>query len=347
MRYQGTFGIQYAIHFPVWRDLKTPDLLRLAETTAAGDLQYLWFDDGLDARHTLCAMAAMAARVPFGYGTLVTFPWAENPLDIAAALGTIAELLPPNRELMLGISTGGTAGRYVERIKPVRMVRETIDFCRQILAGEEVALADYPGLVSYFHLKETATVRFPFDLAGRVSFWIPPGGPMMLKATAELADGIALGGGTRLGVAAMTDGTLDRDLEEAERLRRKAGNPRPLRRLLNLEMSLGRDRKEALWRANMHAMTASKRSQSYAARLLQKPGQAEPAFSEEDLEAMFLVGTPDEVGERLLESMEVAERLGCEHILLGVPAGPRPLETAELAGQVLVPMARQRMAERT
>jgi hypothetical protein len=59
---------------------------------------------------------------------------------------------------------------------------------------------------------------------------------------------------------------------------------------------------------------------------------------------MFLIGTPEEVGERLLQCMEHAERLGCEHISLGVPTGPVPMEAVQLAGQVLVPLVKSRQA---
>lgn len=346
MSFRGTFGIQYAIHYPVWRDLSMPELLRLAEITAAGELEYLWLDDAFDGRQTLCTLAAMAARVPSGYGTMVKSPWGQNPLDLAGALGAIAELMPEGRDLRIGMSTGRSAGRFVDRPRPVRMVREAIELCRRLLDGEEVALREFPAMVAYFHLREDVSMQLPYAVPGRVSFWIPPAGPQMMRATADLADGVVVEIGTRHGFRALGDGTVAREFEEVEQLRRERGNPRPLRRLLQVEMSLGRNRQEALERAHLHASAAARRGPHHdAAKLGLSSGQGEPTFSESDLEAMFLVGTPDDVGERLLACMDAAEELGCEHIMLAVPAGPQPMEVAELAGQVLVPLVQGRSAE--
>jgi alkanesulfonate monooxygenase SsuD/methylene tetrahydromethanopterin reductase-like flavin-dependent oxidoreductase (luciferase family) len=333
MSYRGTFGVQFLPHHPVWSRFTSPELLRIAETAAAGDLQYIWFSSRFLARDTLTLMAASAARFPLGLGTMVHTPWGQNPLQLASSLGTIAELLPDNREVLFGLGSGISQARWVDRPTPVKFVRETFEMCRRLLAGEEVPFSEYPLVSDYFHLKESGQMSIQFTRPEAVSFWFAPQGPLGNNLAAEVADGIFVEAGTRLGLRALRDGTLESTIQEIERLRTEAGNTRPLRRILALEMSLSRDRDAAFNRARMHGLVAAGRRTV--------AGEPRSELTNEALSKMFLVGTPEQVGEKLSECMEDAERLGCEHILLGAPTGPDPVEAVELAGQVLVPLVKR------
>jgi alkanesulfonate monooxygenase SsuD/methylene tetrahydromethanopterin reductase-like flavin-dependent oxidoreductase (luciferase family) len=335
MSYQGTFGVQFLPHHAVWNRLTSTDFLRLAETAAAGDLQCIWFSSRFLSREPLILMAAIAARFPLSLGTMVHTPWGANPLQLASSLGTIAELLPQNRELLFGLGSGVSQARWVERPKPARFVRETFSMSRRLLAGAEVPFSEYPLVTDYFHLKGSGQLSVQFSHAERVSFWFAPQGPLGNKLAAEVADGIFVEAGTRLGLRALRDGTLERDIQEIERLRTEAGITRPLRRIMALCMSLSRDSQAAYNRARMHAVEAASR-QAFA-------GPRDAELTDEALSEMFLVGTPDDVGEQLIECMQDAERFGCEHIALGVPTGPDPLEAVELAGQVVVPLVKNRL----
>jgi alkanesulfonate monooxygenase SsuD/methylene tetrahydromethanopterin reductase-like flavin-dependent oxidoreductase (luciferase family) len=334
MTFQGTFGVHFLPHHAIWDQVTSRELVRIAEQAAAGDVQYVWFSSRFLARDTLTLMGALAAQVPIGLGTRVHHPWGSNPLELASSLATIAELLPINREVLFGIAGGATQSRWVERPRPVRFVRETIGMCRALLAGEEVAVSKYPLVTEYFHLKGTAQMTVQFTRPDAVSFWFPPQGPLGFKLAAELADGIFVSAGTRLGLRALRDGRLEHDVEKLERLRRAAGNPRPLRRILSLEMSLSRDREAAFRRARMHALVASGR---------QRPADApELDLTDRGLAEVFLVGTPEDVAEQLMACMEDAERFNCEQIALGVPTGPDPMEAVELTAHVLVPLVKAR-----
>lgn len=334
MSYQGTFGVQFLPYYGAWNEVASPELLRIAETAAAGDLQYIWFATRFLARDAMTLMAMVAAHVPLGLGTLVESPWGQNPLKLASSLGTIAEMVPQDREVLFGLGTGNTQARWVDRPRPVRFVRETIEICRRLLAGEEVSSAEYPLVSDYFHLKAAGRLSVRFTRPEAVSFWFCPQGPLGFRLAAEAADGIFMEAGALLGLRSLRDGRLDREAETMDKLRIEAGNARPLRRILSLEMSLSRDREAAfrcarsfaLWPRNGHG---------------QQAGQS-LGYTDQELAEMFLVGTPEEVAERLSACMEDAERLGCEHIVLGVPTGPDPAEAVELAGQVVVPLARAR-----
>jgi alkanesulfonate monooxygenase SsuD/methylene tetrahydromethanopterin reductase-like flavin-dependent oxidoreductase (luciferase family) len=336
MTYIGTFGVQFLPHHAGWDQLPSRDFLRLAEAAAAGDLQHIWFSSRFVSRDTLTLMAAIAARFPLNLGTMVHTPWGANPLQLASSLGTLAELLPADREVLFGLGSGITQARWVERPKPAKFVRETFEVCRKLLAHEEVQFSDYPLVADYFHLKARAQMSVQFSRPQAVSFWFAPQGPLGNKLAAEVADGIFVEAGTRLGLRALYDGTLDRDIQEIERLRAAAGNTRPLRRILALSMSLSRDRDAAFKRARMHALEAASRPAFAAA--------PDRELSDKVLLEMFLVGTPEEVGEQLSECLRGAERFGCEHVVLGVPTGPNPMEAVELAGQTLVPLVKSRSA---
>ena len=149
MAYQGTFGIHFAIHQPRWVDHTASELLALAERAASSGFSHIWINDNFKARHTYSLLAAIAARVSCGLGTLVTYPYARNPLDMAGAFGTLAELLD-GKELTVGISSGSWAiqGALVEQPSPTQSVREAIELSRCLLAGEEVRFHDYPTLAA-------------------------------------------------------------------------------------------------------------------------------------------------------------------------------------------------------
>jgi 5,10-methylenetetrahydromethanopterin reductase len=332
MTYQGTFGVQFLPHHPVWNRLTSLELLRIAEVAAAGDLQHIWFSSRFLSRDTLTLMAATAARVGLNLGTMVHTPWGANPLQLASSLGTIAELLPPDREVLFGLGSGVSQARWVERPKPARFVRQVFVMCRKLLSGEAVQFSDYRLVQDYFHLTGSGQMSVQFSRPEAVSFWFAAQGPLGNRLAAELADGIFLEAGTRLGLRALRDGTLERDLQEIERMRIAAGNGQPLRRILALCMSLSRDRDAAFQRARGHALEAASRAAFAAA--------PDRELTDQALLEMFLVGTAEEVGEQLLRCMEDAERFGCEHIALGVPTGPDPMEAVELAGQVLVPLVK-------
>src|SRR5438105_2112964 len=121
MAYRGTFGIHFAIHQPGYVDHSASDLLALVERAVAAGFEHVWINDNFKARHTYSLLAAIASRAPCGLGTLVTYPYARNPMDMATAFGTIAELLS-GRELTVGISTGAWAiqGALVEQPSPTQ-----------------------------------------------------------------------------------------------------------------------------------------------------------------------------------------------------------------------------------
>src|SRR5579884_4176063 len=150
MAYQGKFGIHFAIHQPGWVDHSAAELVSFAEAARSKGFDHVWIIDNFKARHTYSLLAAIASRIECGLGTLVTYPYARNPMDMATAFGTIAELMRGG-ELTVGISTGAWAiqGALVDQPSPTQCVREAIELSRRLLAGDDVDFHRYPILASY------------------------------------------------------------------------------------------------------------------------------------------------------------------------------------------------------
>jgi 5,10-methylenetetrahydromethanopterin reductase len=349
MAYQGKFGIHFAIHQPSWVDQSASDLLQLAEVAAARGFEHVWINDNFKARHTYSLLAAIASQVPCALGTLVTYPYARNPMDMATAFGTIGELLN-GRELTIGISTGAWAiqGSLVDQPSPTESVRESIALIRQLLAGEEVRFRDFPILSTYFHIKDQAKFKLRFRPDCRISFWIPPKGPRMLRLASELCDGVLFNTYTQYAALPfMRDGTLERTILEMEGARRLAGNKRPLRRIFKLDVSLDNDGDQARrFAQNFVSFNAADDAEHYRKMGLPSSqldslrsryqvgadiSDAATLVGTELVNWVVLAGTPEEVVDRFVEYVECADRLDFEQVILAVPLGPDPRKAVELA----------------
>jgi alkanesulfonate monooxygenase SsuD/methylene tetrahydromethanopterin reductase-like flavin-dependent oxidoreductase (luciferase family) len=349
MAYTGTFGIHFPIHQPGWVDLAAPAYVGLAGQAQAAGFETVWVNDNFKARHTFGLLAAIAARHEVGLGTLVTYPYARNPMDLATALGTVAELSGA-REVRVGISTGARAiqGPLVDRPSRETAVREAIDIARRLFAGEDVAFRDYPVLSAYYHIKPAAHLRIQFRPARPLSFWIPPKGPRMLRLAAEHADGVIFNTYTQYAARPfLRDGTLERTVEEMERLRRAAGNSAPLRKIFKLDMSLAADRTAARrFARNFVSFNAAGDADRYiglglaaepllALRDRYRAGasieQCADLVPDELLDWVTLAGAPDDVADGFAEYLDAAARLDFEQVIVAVPVGPDPVEAIELA----------------
>jgi alkanesulfonate monooxygenase SsuD/methylene tetrahydromethanopterin reductase-like flavin-dependent oxidoreductase (luciferase family) len=355
MAYTGTFGMHFPIHQPGWVDLSAPAYVDLAGQAEAAGFETVWVNDNFKARHTFSLLAAIAARHEVGLGTLVTYPYARNPMDLATALGTVAEL-SGTREVRVGISTGARAiqGPLVDRPSRETAVREAMDIGRRLFAGEDVAFRDFPVLSTYYHIKPAAHLRIQFRPARPLSFWIPPKGPRMLRLAAEHADGVIFNTYTQYAARPfLRDGTLERTVEEMERVRRSAGNTTPLRKIFKLDMSLAADRTAARrFARNFVSFNAAGDADRYIGvgfaaeplltlRERYRAGasieECAELVSDELLDWITLAGAPDDVAEGFAEYLAVAERLDFEQVIVAVPVGPDPAEAIELARTKLLP----------
>ena len=174
-------------------------------------------------------------------------PWGRNPIELVSALVAISEMLGPQRELRYAIGSGVTHARWVDRPKPLRAVRETMVILRALLAGECVTFDRFPVLRDYFHLHGQAELSVSPARRDAVSLWFAlTGGPLGDALAAEVADGVVIDAGTVMGIGPLTDGRSADYAASIDHRREAIGRLPPLRRILNLCMSLSDDRRSAL-----------------------------------------------------------------------------------------------------
>jgi alkanesulfonate monooxygenase SsuD/methylene tetrahydromethanopterin reductase-like flavin-dependent oxidoreductase (luciferase family) len=334
------------------------DLLRLAGAASDAGFRTVWVNDSFEARQTYSLLGAIAARSSTDLGTLVTYPFARNPIDFSTTLGTIGELMG-GQEFRMAMSTGAPTqqGLYVERPIPTQMVEETILLARRLLAGDDIRLGDYPALAAYYHLKADARFRMSLEGGHKVSFWIPPHGPRMLELTARICDGVILDTVNQYAsLPSIRNGTLARTLADMDRMRAEAGNTTPLRRILKVGMSIAEDRDEArAFARNFVSFQVAGHIDRY--RELGFPSDQLDALEKhyreggsiagaaqyvgpELIDQVVLAGSPADVAERFTEYVSYADELGIEEVIIGVPVGPDPFKAIELATQELLPKTR-------
>jgi alkanesulfonate monooxygenase SsuD/methylene tetrahydromethanopterin reductase-like flavin-dependent oxidoreductase (luciferase family) len=354
MAYQGSFAIHFAIHQPGYVDQSALELVSLAEAASAAGFERIWINDNFKARHTFSLLSAIASRIRCAVGTLVTYPYARNPMDLATAFGTIGELLD-GRELAVGVSTGAWAiqGAIVEQPSPTQCVQETIALARELLAGHNVDFSRYPILKKYYHIKDNARFQLAFRPQRPVSFWIPPKGPRMLRLAAELCDGVLFNTYTRFAaLPLMRNGTLERTIGEMEQWRIAAGNKTPLRRIFKLDVSIDEDGDAARHFAkNFVSFNAADDAEHYRALGLPADqldalrtrygggaqiAEAAPLVGRELIDWVVLAGTPADVIDRFAEYVDCADRLGFEQVTFAVPLGPNPRKAIELISKDVI-----------
>jgi alkanesulfonate monooxygenase SsuD/methylene tetrahydromethanopterin reductase-like flavin-dependent oxidoreductase (luciferase family) len=184
-------GLQ--LHLPSYRDVSLQHLLDLSQRSRSAGIDQLWVTDNLQSRNTFVVLTAIASRVPVRLGTAVIVQYFRSPLDLADAVGAIAELMD-GRELSLGISRGNpnTPG-LVRSVKPVTFLRETAVSLRRLLDCETVQFRDYPVVAEYFNLQPEREFRLNFQPGDSVKLYCGGNAPLSLKVGGQTMAGIVFG----------------------------------------------------------------------------------------------------------------------------------------------------------
>jgi alkanesulfonate monooxygenase SsuD/methylene tetrahydromethanopterin reductase-like flavin-dependent oxidoreductase (luciferase family) len=184
-------GLQ--LHLPSYRHVSLNHLLELSQRSHAAGIDQLWVTDNLQSRNAFVVLTALASRLPVRLGTAVIVQYFRSPLDLADAVGAIAELMD-GRELSLGISRGNpnTPG-LIRSVKPVTFLRETALALRRLLDCETVQFRDYPVLAEYFNLQPERPFRLNFQPGGAIRLYGGGNAPLSLRVGGETMSGIVFG----------------------------------------------------------------------------------------------------------------------------------------------------------
>jgi alkanesulfonate monooxygenase SsuD/methylene tetrahydromethanopterin reductase-like flavin-dependent oxidoreductase (luciferase family) len=170
--------------------------LVLAQINAAGlarhaedrGFTHWWVGEGqmlFSEPYSYMALCATLTRsITLGIG--VTNPLTRIPPVTANAVATINALAPGR--VILGLGTGNNAMRAMG-MRPARLaeLREAMQVCRKLLAGEQV---DY----TFDGRTRPIAMLDPqggwYNIADRIPLYVAAGGPQALELAGELADGV-------------------------------------------------------------------------------------------------------------------------------------------------------------
>ena len=140
-----------------------------------------------EATVPMAAFLAQTARIKVGAG--VVNNWTRNPALLASTFSTLDDLAPGRVILGIGAWWDPLAAKVgIERSRPLRAIRETVEAVRALLADETVTYhGDFVHLdgveLDYVHQE-----RRPKD----VPIYIGATGMKMMELTGEIADGVLL-----------------------------------------------------------------------------------------------------------------------------------------------------------
>ena len=130
--------------------------------------------------YVMMAIAALNTR-RIHIGQMVTLPFTRHPSVTANATATVNEL--SGGRVFLGMGAGGSAMFSMGmKPRPLKDVRETVEFIRKYIKGEE---AEFKGARMH---SEWVRQSMPIYMAAS--------SPRNLQMAGELADGVIFGGGT-------------------------------------------------------------------------------------------------------------------------------------------------------
>jgi 5,10-methylenetetrahydromethanopterin reductase len=166
------------------------DGMRYAQACERAGFAAVWQAESRLVREATVPMAAfLAATERIKVGSGVVNNWTRNPALLASTFATLDDLAPGRVILGIGSWWDPLAARVgIDRSRPLKAMRETIEAVRALLADERVT---YDG--DFVHLDDVELdyvhqERGPKD----VPIYIGATGMQMMALTGEIADGVLL-----------------------------------------------------------------------------------------------------------------------------------------------------------
>ncbi|WP_327365649.1 LLM class flavin-dependent oxidoreductase [Streptomyces sp. NBC_01217] len=330
-----------------------------ASAVLAKAFDVVWVPDQMLARNAHVLLSAVAATGNIGVASGITFPVSRNPIDMASAMATIGELVPPDRPVLMGVGAGGSlVSSLFSKRDATELLRQSVTLVRRLWAGEAVPLADFPLLTERLNARDGATARLTYPVTREIPVLVAVGGPRTLRLAHDVADGLLCTSTyPPLSYAALRSGDGAPVREISALAARRAREGRPLRLVYGLNCCVSADRGAARTFARRQAALAvgnpALRSKLADAGLDAESADAVRAAFEEGLgvegagrrlsdsllDGLIVSGTPDDCVERLAQLIPVARSAGFEEFYLGAPLGPDIEEASRLlVGSVVPPL---------
>jgi 5,10-methylenetetrahydromethanopterin reductase len=135
----------------------------------------------------MAAFAASTERLIVGSGVVNT--WTRNVALLASTFVTLDDLAPGRIVLGIGAWWDPLARKVgIDRTRPLRCMRETVEACRRLFMLEEVTMHG-----EFVHLDGVRIDVVHGDTSPRnIPIYIGATGPRMLELSGEIADGVVL-----------------------------------------------------------------------------------------------------------------------------------------------------------
>ncbi len=159
---------------------KMLERVKLAETSG---YDTVWLADERFYREVYSCLTVFAhhtSRVKIG--PCVTDPFARHPALTAMAIATLDEISKQRAILGIGAGISGFAELGIERKKPARAIRESIELIRMLLRGEKVT---YKGEVIQF---TEGKLSFA-PVRAEIPVYVASNGPLGQRTAGAVADG--------------------------------------------------------------------------------------------------------------------------------------------------------------
>ena len=239
--YRGEVGLQFTTHLA--KRYSVPQWVELAEYAQRNNFSQLWVNDNLGHRNIFVLLTAIAAKVPIKLGSAILVPYFRNPIDTADAFASLSELMG-GREISVGIARGdyAQAGNQIHMVKPIGMVKETVECLKSLLRGDTVHYADYPVLSEFFNLRSRSGIQLGFTPKSPILFYSGGNGPRIMEIAGRVMDGVLIGG---FFMPLVRSNKLAGLLEKTESGRKDAGRPTALRKVCEINISVSNDYEKA------------------------------------------------------------------------------------------------------
>jgi len=175
--------------FALLHELRVDELRQLAQHGEQLGFDYAWLPDQTFYQDPFVALGLIAestSDIRLGIG--VTNPYTRHPVQVARAIGTLAQAFPGR--FSLGIGAGNRKELLtplgLKQDRPARACKEAVIIMSGLLAGEAVT---YHG--DFFNVD---AVRLELPLGPAPPLFIAGRGPATLQAAGEVADGVLIGG---------------------------------------------------------------------------------------------------------------------------------------------------------
>jgi 5,10-methylenetetrahydromethanopterin reductase len=355
--FNGILGLQFVIHLA--NRYTVNQIVELAELAHRRGFERIWVNDNARYRSQVVILSAIAARVPVGIGTAILVPYLHHPIEVADSLATLSELTE-GREIGFGIARGDLAQtpQHVTVHRPISLVREMATFVSRAFTGERLPYSDFPVLCEYYHLNPGGHFQLAFEPRSRVVTYTGGNGPQSLRMGGAAMEGL-ISSGTFIPM--LRAGRLREMHEMAEAGARSVDPGKKLRKMVELNVSVSRDREAAIefpkrqvshsilqWEALKFTPEEYDRLGVEREKVLElKEAFADGATVEEAAALVteemvlnyYVAGRPEEVADQIVELSRQAEEMGYDEIAFA-KLGPDYAEAINMLADSVIPRLR-------